>query len=147
MIAFSSDRKFIAITYKGEPNSDYFVDLEGAISIVEVRNNYVVTTLNFSIFSKQGSMIKANVFKILSLTNDLARDIEPEYIIIYTNSKTTWVTLHENSGVAKVDLVSKKIINIFLLGSTDSSLRENAIAASNPNASTDMQILNMADDP
>jgi hypothetical protein len=147
MIAFSSDRKFIATTYKGQPNSDYSVDLEGAISIVEVRNNFVVTTLNFSIFSKQGSMIKANVFKILSLTNDLARDIEPEYIIIYTNSKTTWVTLHENSGVAKVDLVSKKIINIFLLGSKDSSLRENAIAASNPNASTDMQILNMADDP
>jgi hypothetical protein len=39
----------------------------------------------------------------------LAADIEPEYITI-SDSKSAWVTLQENNGVAKVDLASKPFL-------------------------------------
>lgn len=131
MIAFSPDGKFIMTANEGEPNSDYSIDPEGTVSIIEVANNYAVTTLNFSSFSNQLNTLKAKGLKISSPTNDFARDIEPEYITISADSKTAWVTLQENNGVAKVDLVSKKITAIFPLGFKDFNLTENAIDISN----------------
>lgn len=127
MITFSPDGKFIMTANEGEPNSDYSIDPEGTISIIEVAKDYAVTTLNFSSFSNQLTSLKINGFKISSPTNDFAKDIEPEYITISADSKTAWVTLQENNGVAKVDLVAKKITAIFPLGFKDFNLAENAI--------------------
>ncbi|OCB74836.1 choice-of-anchor I family protein [Flavobacterium crassostreae] len=127
MVTFSPDGKWIMTANEGEPNSDYSVDPEGTVSIIDVANNYAVTTLNFSNFSSQLTTLKAGGFKISSPTNDFAKDIEPEYITIAADSKTAWVTLQENNGVAKVDLLAKKITAIFPLGYKDFSLAENAI--------------------
>jgi hypothetical protein len=38
---------------EGEPSSDYTVDPNGSISIIDVTNNYSVTTLDFNSFSSQ----------------------------------------------------------------------------------------------
>lgn len=127
MVTFSPDGKFIMTANEGEPNSDYSIDPEGTVSIIDVANNYAVTTLNFASFSNQLPSLKANGFKISSPTNDFAKDIEPEYITISADSKTAWVTLQENNGVAKVDLVAKKITAIFPLGFKDFNSAENAI--------------------
>lgn len=127
MIVYSPDGKYIMTANEGEPNSDYSLDPEGTISIIEVNNNYTVTTVNFSSFSNQLGTLKANGFKISSPTNDFSKDIEPEYITISADSKTAWVTLQENNGVAKVDLVAKKITNIFGLGLKDFNTAANAI--------------------
>ena len=127
MIVYSPDGKYIMTANEGEPNADYSVDPEGTISIIEVNNNYAVTTLNFSSFSNQLPTLKANGFKISSPTNDFAKDIEPEYITISADSKTAWVTLQENNGVAKVDIVSKKITSIFALGLKDFNSVANGI--------------------
>lgn len=130
MVVYSPDGKYIMTANEGEPNSDYSVDPEGTISIIEVNNNYAVTTLNFSSFSNQLPALKANGFKISSPTNDFAKDIEPEYITISADSKTAWVTLQENNGVAKVDLLSKKISSIFALGLKDFNTAANGIDVS-----------------
>jgi len=56
-----------------------------------------------------------------------ARDIEPEYITVSNDSKTAWATLHENNGIAKIDLISKNITEIFPLGFKNYNLPYNSI--------------------
>lgn len=134
MITFSADGKFILTANEGEPNDDYSKDPDGTVSIIEVSNNYAVTTLDFSSFSSQLSTLKANGFRIASPTNNFASDIEPEYITISSDSKTAWVTLQENNGVAKIDLTNKKITNVFPLGFKDYNLTENIMDISDKDA-------------
>lgn len=127
MITYSHDGKFILTANEGEPNDDYSQDPDGTVSIIDVASNYAVTTLNFADFSSQLAALKTKGFRIASVTNNFAADIEPEYITISADSKTAWVTLQENNGIAKIDLTTKKITEIFPLGYKDYSLAENAI--------------------
>ena len=127
MITFSPDGNYIMTANEGEPNDTYSIDPDGSVSIIAVATNYAVTTLNFASFSNQLSTLKTKGFRIASPTNNFASDIEPEYITISADSKTAWVTLQENNGVAKIDLATKTITNIFPLGYKDYNLSENAI--------------------
>ena len=127
MITYSNDGKFILTANEGEPNDDYSQDPDGSVSIIDVNSNYAVTTLNFASFSGQLANLKTKGFRIASPTNNFSADVEPEYITISADSKTAWVTLQENNGIAKIDLLSKKITQIFPLGYKDYSVTENAI--------------------
>jgi hypothetical protein len=127
MITYSQDGKFILTANEGEPNTDYTIDPDGSVSIIDVTNGYAVTTLSFEGFSNQLLDLKSKGFRIASPSNNFAADIEPEYITVSADSKTAWVTLQENNGIAKIDLVTKKIIQILPLGFKDYSLAENAI--------------------
>jgi hypothetical protein len=127
MITFSPDGKYIMTANEGEPNDTYSLDPNGTVSIIDVMNNYAVSTLDFSTFSGQLSTLKAGGFRISNPTSNFAADIEPEYITISSDSKTAWVTLQENNGVAKVDLASKTISGIFPLGFKDFNTSANAI--------------------
>lgn len=136
MITYSHDGKFILTANEGEPNDDYSQDPDGSISIIEVASNYAVTTLNFADFSGQLASLKTKGFRIASATNNFTADIEPEYITISADSKTAWVTLQENNGIAKIDLTTKKITDLFPLGYKDYSLTENAIDISDKDGAT-----------
>ncbi|MGL5112901.1 MAG: choice-of-anchor I family protein, partial [Flavobacterium sp.] len=130
MLTFSPDGKFIVTANEGEPNDSYSLDPEGSVSIIDITANYAVTTLNFAQFSSQLSDLKTKGFRIASVSNNFANDIEPEYVTISADSKTAWVTLQENNGIAKIDLVGKKNIQLFPLGYKDYSLADNAIDVS-----------------
>ena len=129
MITFSPDGKFIMTANEGEPNTDYSQDPNGTISIIDT-NTYTVTTLDFSSFSSQAAALAKDGFRISKFAKSFAQDIEPEYITISDDSKTAWVTLQENNGVAKVDLTSKTITAIYPLGLKDYNTVENAIDVS-----------------
>jgi len=130
MITFSPDGKYIMTANEGEPNTDYSQDPNGTISIIEVTNNYTVTTLDFASFSGQAAALKKDGFRISSFAKSFAQDVEPEYVTISDDSKTAWVTLQENNGVAKVDIASKTITAIYPLGFKDFNTAENAIDVS-----------------
>lgn len=130
MITFSPDGKYIMTANEGEPNTDYSQDPNGTISIIELTNNYTVTTLDFSSFSNQAATLQKEGFRISKFAKSFAQDIEPEYVTISDDSKTAWVTLQENNGVAKVDLTSKTITAIYPLGFKDFNTVENAIDVS-----------------
>lgn len=130
MVTFSPDGKYIMSANEGEPNNDYSKDPNGTVSIIDLANNYAVTTLDFANFSSQLSTLKTGGFRISNPTSNFAADIEPEYITISSDSKTAWVTLQENNGVAKVDLTSKTISGIFPLGFKDFNTTANAIDVS-----------------
>ncbi|UUF12735.1 MULTISPECIES: choice-of-anchor I family protein [Flavobacterium] len=129
MITFSADGKYIMTANEGEPNTDYSQDPNGTISIIET-SNYTVTTLDFASFSSQAAALAKDGFRISKFAKSFAQDIEPEYITISDDSKTAWVTLQENNGVAKVDLTSKTITAIYPLGLKDYNTAENAIDVS-----------------
>lgn len=133
MITFSPDGKYIMTANEGEPNTDYSQDPNGTISIIEVANNYDVTTLDFSSFSVQAATLIKDGFRVSKFAKSFAQDIEPEYVTISDDSKTAWVTLQENNGVAKVDLTSKTITALYPLGFKDFNTSENAIAVSDKN--------------
>ncbi len=130
MITFSPDGKFIMTANEGEPSTDYLQDPNGSISIIEVANGYAVTTLNFESFSAQAATLQKDGFRISKYAKSFAQDIEPEYVTISDDSKTAWVTLQENNGVAKVDLTSKTITAIYPLGFKDFNTAANAIDVS-----------------
>lgn len=129
MVTYSPDGKYIMTANEGEPNTDYSLDPNGTISIIET-STYTVTTLDFGSFASQAETLKKDGFRVSKFAKSFAQDIEPEYITISDDSKTAWVTLQENNGVAKVDLTSKTITAIYPLGLKDYNTAENAIDVS-----------------
>jgi hypothetical protein len=131
MVTFSPDGNFIVSANEGEPASDYSVDPLGTISIIDVKNNFTVSTLNFNGFAGDLESLKNKGYRVFGPEADLSMDTEPEYVAISDDSKTAWVTLQENNGVAKVDLVTKSITTVFPLGYKDHNSIYNEIDASN----------------
>ncbi|RYY69011.1 MAG: alkaline phosphatase [Chitinophagaceae bacterium] len=134
MITYSKDGKYILTANEGEPNDSYSNDPMGTVSIIEVMNNYAVTTLDFSGFASQEATLKAQGLRIFGVGNNFAKDIEPEYVTVSADSKTAWVTLQENNAIAKINLTSKSITSIFPLGFKDYSLAINATDVSDADA-------------
>jgi hypothetical protein len=90
--------------------------------------NLTVTTLNFSPFNNQEVALEAGGFRVFGLNADLAKDVEPEYIAVAADSKTAWVTLQENNGIARINLNgTPSITNIFPLGFKDFGVAGNEI--------------------
>ncbi|MEL4306570.1 choice-of-anchor I family protein [Joostella sp. CR20] len=138
MVLFSPDGKYLVTADEGEPSSDYLVDPKGSISIIEVASGNV-STLTFDAFESQQATLSSNGFRVFGPGASLAQDIEPEYVAISDDSKTAWVTLQENNGIAKVNLQSKQIEAIYPLGFKDHSLAENALDASNKDDVTELK--------
>jgi DNA-binding beta-propeller fold protein YncE len=53
MVAFSDDGKFIVTANEGESSEDNLVDPNGSVSIIEVKKNFQVTTIDFAPFENQ----------------------------------------------------------------------------------------------
>jgi DNA-binding beta-propeller fold protein YncE len=127
MVTFSPDGKFIITANEGEPSADYSNDPVGSISIISVADNYSVTTVDFSSFAGQLNTLAGKGFRVFGPGKDFAKDIEPEYVTVSEDSRTAWVTLQENNGIAKVDLTTKAITGIFPLGFKDYNVDGNEI--------------------
>lgn len=129
MVTFSKDGKLLISANEGEPNDDYTVDPEGTISIINIEDS-VVNTIDFSSFNNQEESLENQGFRVFGPNANLAQDVEPEYITVSEDSKTAWVSLQENNGIAEIDLESKMITNIYPLGFKDYNVVGNEIDAS-----------------
>jgi len=138
MVTFSKDGNFILSANEGEPNADYTNDPMGTVSIIDLNNN-TVTTLDFTSFNSQEAALEANHFRVTGLNADLAKDVEPEYITVSEDSQTAWVSLQENNGIAKINLLTKTIEAIFPLGYKDHMLPQNSLDASNEDGVTQLK--------
>src|SRR5690606_8740924 len=138
MVMFSPDGKYLVVANEGEPSSDYLTDPNGSISIIEVSSG-LVSTLGFDAFNSQLSGLEENGFRVFGPNASLAQDVEPEYVAISYDSKTAWVTLQENNGMAKVNLESKQIEAIYPFGFKDHMLTENMLDASDKDGVTEFK--------
>lgn len=135
MITFSPDGKYILTANEGEPSTNYSNDPAGTVSIIEAKNNYAVTTIDFSAFASQETTLKAGGLRVFGVGKNFVKDMEPEYITISGDSKTAWVTLQENNAIAKINIASKTVTNIFPLGFKNYNTDENAIDPSDSDGS------------
>jgi WD40 repeat protein len=129
MVTFSPDGKYIISANEGEPSADYLNDPEGSVSIIRV-SDYSVQTLNFSSFESQIGVLATKGFRIFGPGRNFIKDIEPEYVTVSDDSKTAYVTLQENNGIAEIDIATATIKKITPLGFKDYSLAANPIDAS-----------------
>lgn len=130
MITFSPDGAYILSANEGEPSNDYTEDPNGTVSIISVNEGYSVLTLDFSSFNAQRASLEAKGLRVSGPNASLAQDVEPEYITVSEDSKTAWVSLQENNAIAKIDLTTMAISEIFPLGFKDYSTPGNEIDAS-----------------
>ncbi len=140
MITYTPDGQYILTANEGEPTTeDYSVDPEGSISVIAVKENYAVTTVNFASFADKRAALEAKGFRVFGKTNDFVKDIEPEYLTVSSDSKTAWITLQENNAIAKMNIASKTITDIFPLGFKDYNVTGNEIDVSDEDGKMELK--------
>jgi hypothetical protein len=133
MVTFTPNGRYALVANEGEPNSDYSVDPEGSMSIIDLKKGATkvtqkeVATADFHAFDR-GALDSS--IRIYGPGASVSQDLEPEYVAVSENSKTAWVTLQENNAVAVVDITEAKVIDIVGLGFKDHALEGNGIDAS-----------------
>lgn len=154
MLVFTADGSKVLVANEGEPSDDYTNDPEGSVSIITVPSDLIaipgqsitVATADFTAFNAQkaalidagvrifGPQDTADTADTNSPTNvtSVAEDLEPEYIALDIDDSTNlaWVALQENNAVARLDLDSNTITNIYPLGYKDHSAAGNELDAS-----------------
>ncbi|MCK8521400.1 choice-of-anchor I family protein [Aquimarina sp. D1M17] len=126
MVTFSPNGKYIVAANEGEPDDLYTNDPEGSVTII----NTITGEVNNAGFTGFSTESIGSDLRVFGPGASFAQDVEPEYVAISKDSKTAYVTLQENNGIAVVDLQSKVISDIIGLGVKDYSLPANQIDAS-----------------
>ncbi|WP_405605559.1 choice-of-anchor I family protein [Polaribacter sp. Asnod1-A03] len=135
--SFTPDGTKVVVANEGQPNSDYSIDPEGSISVIDVTAGFGnitqsdVTNINFNAFDANIDDLKSSGIRIFGPGSSVSQDLEPEYITYSDDSNTAWVSLQENNAIAEIDLTSNTITSVFPLGLKDHSLANNTIDTSN----------------
>ncbi|NVK25164.1 MAG: alkaline phosphatase [Gammaproteobacteria bacterium] len=129
MVTFSPDGMKVLVANEGEPLTDYSVDPEGSISVIDIANGMPANTaseINFTddmVFSsdllaaedydtpeeRMTLLADMGVKFAGPVGNTVAKDIEPEYITVSADSKMAYVSLQENNAIGVVDLVDMTV--------------------------------------
>ncbi|MDT0554601.1 choice-of-anchor I family protein [Patiriisocius hiemis] len=137
MLTFTPDGSKVIVANEGEPNSDYTIDPEGSVSIIDVSGGLGaisqanVTTLNFNAFNPAQAALEAAGVRIFGPGATVSQDLEPEYITVSNDNLFAYVVLQENNAYAVVDLTLNTITQILPFGLKDHSLPENSLDVSN----------------
>ncbi len=139
MLTFTPDGSRIVVANEGEPNSDYSVDPEGSISVIDMSpgagalTQANVTSVGFSAFNSGGSRASEidSKTRISAHSASVAQDLEPEYVAVSADSATAWVSLQENNAIVEVDLATASITSLWGLGYKDHGLIGNELDVSN----------------
>ncbi|MEB3198931.1 MAG: hypothetical protein VKK62_00210, partial [Synechococcaceae cyanobacterium] len=121
-IAFNANGTKLVIANEGEPIAGYGTDPSkdpaGSIGIIDIQGRvnlrFSYTELGFAGVSLPAGLRVSGPMGTTQVT-----DLEPEYVTVLGNY--AYVTLQENNGVAKVNLISNTIEAIFALGTVDYS--------------------------
>jgi 2',3'-cyclic-nucleotide 2'-phosphodiesterase (5'-nucleotidase family) len=134
-VTFTPDGKRLVVANEGEPNSygqPDSVDPEGSVSIVQVPGGLAgrpagrpqplpTRTATFRAFNDGGprhDQLPDGV-RIFGPGASVAQDLEPEYSAVSPDSRTAFVTLQENNGMAIVDIPAARVRSIVALGTQD----------------------------
>lgn len=126
MLTFTKDGEYLLVANEGEPNDDYTVDPVGSVSVIKT-SDWSIQHADFSAFSTKDLK---NV-RVFGPGASLQQDLEPEYITTSADSNTAWVSLQENNALAKVDIKSATVTDIYGLGYKVHHQKKNAFDASN----------------
>jgi len=106
MVTFNEDGTKVVVANEGEPNGDYSVDPIGSIGVITLADSSYVD-INFTGATLTDASDGTPVRLGATPSNDQAKDLEPEYIAVSGNY--AYVTLQENSAMAKVNLTTNAL--------------------------------------
>jgi len=148
MIVFTPDATKVLTANEGEPSDDYQVDPVGSVSIVDISTPATPTVQTAGFGSFNAATLRAAGVRIYGPTNtvggsvpngaSVAQDLEPEYITVSQDNSTAFVTLQENNAIAKIDIATATVTDIFPLGEKD-----HAVAGNEFDASDDDGVINI----
>ncbi|MGZ8955497.1 MAG: choice-of-anchor I family protein [Methylovulum sp.] len=133
MVTFTPNGNYALVANEGEPNDDYTVDPEGSVSVIDLRNgvkNASVHTAGFTRFNGKEGGLRARGVRIFGLNATAARDLEPEYITVSSDSNFAWVSLQEANALARIDIKQAEVLEIKSLGVKDHNVSGNELDAS-----------------
>lgn len=140
MITFNNDFTKVVTACEGEPKTDYTVDPEGSIAIVDLSpgiaslTNANVSTANFQTYNGQEAALRSQGIRIFGPGSSAAQDFEPEYISISDDNTTAYVTLQENNAMAVVNLQTATVTAVRPLGTMNYAAGNNGLDASDQSA-------------
>lgn len=140
MITFNNDFTKVITACEGEPKTDYSVDPEGSIAIVDLTpgiaslTNANVSIANFQAYNGQEAALRAQGIRIFGPGSSAAQDFEPEYISISDDNTTAYVTLQENNAMAVVNLQTATVTAIRPLGTMNYAAGNSGLDASDQSA-------------
>jgi hypothetical protein len=134
MLTFTPDGNYLLVANEGEPNDNYDVDPEGSVTIIDT-SSWLPATADFSAFN--GAKLKD--VRVYGPNASVAQDLEPEYIAVSADSRTAWISLQENNALAKLDIASATITDVYGLGYKKHQQRRNAFDASNEDGGINIQ--------
>lgn len=130
MVTFTPDGRKVLVANEGEPSSDYAIDPEGSVSIVDLRYgvaNATVTTADFTAFNN--AQLDSSI-RIFGPNATVAQDLEPEYIAVSDDSRRAWVTLQENNAMGVLNLRTGDFTRLIGLGFKNHNLNGKGIDSS-----------------
>jgi 2',3'-cyclic-nucleotide 2'-phosphodiesterase (5'-nucleotidase family) len=142
MLTFTPDGMKVLVANEGEPNSNYTIDPEGSVSIINLSKGVAfitqadVKTARFIKFNGTAIDPKIKITgRIQSggsfLRNStIAEDLEPEFITVSEDGKKAWVTCQENNCIAEVDVVGDSITKLIALGFKNHNISGQGLDAS-----------------
>lgn len=134
MLTFTPNGKFLIVANEGEPDDEYKNDPEGTVTVINT-NTWMPATADFNTFNST----KLKNVRIFGPDASIAQDLEPEYITVSADSSTAWISLQENNALAKLDIASATITDIYGLGYKKHQQNKNAFDASNKDNAINIQ--------
>ena len=137
MVTFTPDGTQVLVANEGEPNSDYTIDPEGSVAIIDVSGGFEsltqdhVTILDLAFANGSEEEFNDEGVRIFGPGATAAQDLEPEFITISENGDVAYVSLQENNAYITIDLFIPEIIAISSYGLKDHNQQENVLDASN----------------
>ena len=111
MVTFTPDGQYLLVANEGEPNDSYTFDPEGTVTIIDTAS-WLAKTANFHAYDNA----KLKDVRVFGPNASVSQDLEPEFITVAADSTTAWITLQENNAIAKLDIASATITDIYGLG-------------------------------
>jgi hypothetical protein len=122
MITFNKDYTKVLTANEGEPNSNYTLDPEGSVSIIDISGGINsltqanVTTLDLTAYNTQSSTLIAQGIRLFSTSATVAQDLEPEYIAVSDDNTKAYVSIQEANAILTIDLTTNSIVSLSALG-------------------------------
>jgi len=139
MVTFTHDGTKVLTANEGQPKTDYTVDPEGSVSVIDISggiNNVTqnnVTTISLASFNTNETALIASGVRKGQKNGTLAQDLEPEYIAISDDNKKAWVVCQENNAMLEINLENNTVIDLWALGTKNYNTTGNAADMSNNN--------------